>query len=133
MDRFNKSIQVRPQANYHREQFDLYARTVAGEDHRIATSKSTLRQQEGLGSPPERGEPAQRDGGGGAEAVAAAVEAAAAGVTASAVGRVGRLRPDGAAGGEDRPGQASSGPTAKFLSSCRGLSAGPACNPSPSC
>jgi Rne/Rng family ribonuclease len=65
MDRFNKSIQVRPQASYHREQFDLYARTVAGEDHRIATSKSTLRQQEGLGSPPERGEPAQRDGGGG--------------------------------------------------------------------
>ena len=65
MDRFNKSIQVRPQASYHREQFDLYARTVAGEDHRIATSKSTLRQQEGLGSPPERSEPTQRDGGGG--------------------------------------------------------------------
>ncbi len=63
MDRFNKSIQVRPQASYHREQFDLYARTVSGEDHRIATSKSTLRQQEGLGSPPERSEPA-RDGGG---------------------------------------------------------------------
>jgi ribonuclease G len=66
MDRFNKSIQVRPQASYHREQFDLYARTVGGDDHRIATSKSTLRQQEGLGSPPERTEPAQRDGGGGA-------------------------------------------------------------------
>jgi ribonuclease G len=66
MDRFNKSIQVRPQASYHREQFDLYARTVGGEDHRVATSKSTLRQQEGLGSPPERSEPAQRDGGGGA-------------------------------------------------------------------
>jgi len=65
MDRFNKSIQVRPQASYHREQFDLYARTVSGEDRRIATSKSVLRQQEGLGAPPERSEPAQRDGGGG--------------------------------------------------------------------
>jgi Rne/Rng family ribonuclease len=65
MDRFNKSIQVRPQTSYHREQFDLYARTVAGEDHRIATSKSTLRQQEGLGAPPERSEQTPRDGGGG--------------------------------------------------------------------
>jgi ribonuclease G len=65
MDRFNKSIQVRPQASYHREQFDLYARTVSGEDRRIAASKSTLRQTEGLGSPPEKSEPAPRDGGGG--------------------------------------------------------------------
>ncbi|MGO8969673.1 MAG: Rne/Rng family ribonuclease [Myxococcaceae bacterium] len=65
MDRFNKSIQVRPQTNYHREQFDLYARTATGEDHRIATSKTALRQQEGLGAPPERTEPAPRDGGGG--------------------------------------------------------------------
>jgi Rne/Rng family ribonuclease len=65
MDRFNKSIQVRPQGSYHREQFDLYARTVSGEDRRIATSKSALRQQEGLGAPPERSEPAPRDGGGG--------------------------------------------------------------------
>jgi ribonuclease G len=65
MDRFNKSIQVRPQASYHREQFDLYARTVGGEDHRIATSKTALRQQEGLGAPPERSEPPPRDSGGG--------------------------------------------------------------------
>jgi Rne/Rng family ribonuclease len=65
MDRFNKSIQVRPQGTYHREQFDLYARTVSGEDHRIATSKSALRQQETLGAPLERHEPAQRGGGGG--------------------------------------------------------------------
>jgi ribonuclease G len=65
MDRFNKSIQVRPQVSYHREQFDLYARTVSGEDRRIATSKSALRQQEGLGSPPERSEPAPGERGGG--------------------------------------------------------------------
>ncbi len=65
MDRFNKSIQVRPQNNYHREQFDLYARTASGEDHRIATSKTALRQQEGLGAPPERSEPGQRESGGG--------------------------------------------------------------------
>jgi ribonuclease G len=64
MDRFNKSIQVRPQGAYHREQFDLYARTVSGEDHRIATSKSTLRHQESLGAPPERHEPPPRDSGG---------------------------------------------------------------------
>jgi len=65
MDRFNKSIQVRPLGNYHREQFDLYARTVGGEDHRVATSKSPLRHQEGLGTPPERHEPPPREGGGG--------------------------------------------------------------------
>ncbi len=65
MDRFNKSIQVRPQSSYHREQFDLYARTVSGEDHRVATSQTALRQQEGLGAPPERSEPPPRDGGGG--------------------------------------------------------------------
>jgi Rne/Rng family ribonuclease len=64
MDRFNKSIQVRPQGAYHREQFDLYARTVSGEDHRIATSKSALRHQEALGAPPERHEPPARDSGG---------------------------------------------------------------------
>jgi len=65
MDRFNKSIQVRPQNNYHREQFDLYARTASGEDHRIATSKTALRQQEGLGAPPDRSEPGPGGGGGG--------------------------------------------------------------------
>ena len=65
MDRFNKSIQVRPQGTYHREQFDLYARTVSGEDHRIATSKSVLRHQESLGAPAERHEPPQRGGEGG--------------------------------------------------------------------
>jgi ribonuclease G len=26
MDRFNKTIQVKPQQNYHQEQFDLYGR-----------------------------------------------------------------------------------------------------------
>jgi len=65
MDRFNKAIQVRAQGGYHREQFDLYARTASGEDHRVATSKSALRYQEGLGSPVERHEPPPREGGGG--------------------------------------------------------------------
>jgi len=65
MDRFNKSIQVRPLGTYHREQFDLYARTASGEDHRVATSKSPLRYQEALGTPPERHEPPPREGGGG--------------------------------------------------------------------
>jgi ribonuclease G len=31
MDRFNKTIQVRPQAGYHQEQFDIYGRADRGE------------------------------------------------------------------------------------------------------
>jgi ribonuclease G len=31
MDRFNKTIQVKPQQNYHQEQFDIYGRQERGE------------------------------------------------------------------------------------------------------
>jgi Rne/Rng family ribonuclease len=38
MDRYNKSIQVKAQQNYHREQYDIYGRTAQGADHKVASS-----------------------------------------------------------------------------------------------
>ncbi len=61
MDRYNKTIQVRPQTSYHREQYDIYGRSAHGEDHKVASSSSTLRAPEGVGLPAERGEPVARD------------------------------------------------------------------------
>ncbi|HTS82053.1 MAG TPA: Rne/Rng family ribonuclease [Myxococcaceae bacterium] len=57
MDRYNKTIQVRPQNTYHREQYDLFGRSAHGEDHKVASSSSTLRAPEGVGLPQERAEP----------------------------------------------------------------------------
>ena len=42
MDRLNKSIYVRGQHNYHREQYDIYARSTLGPEHRIASSRERL-------------------------------------------------------------------------------------------
>jgi len=61
MDRYNKTIQVRPQTSYHREQYDLYGRSAHGEDHKVASSSSSLRAPEGMGQPMERGEPPARE------------------------------------------------------------------------
>jgi Rne/Rng family ribonuclease len=61
MDRYNKTIQIRPQTNYHREQYDLYGRNAHGEDHKVASSASTLRAPEGVGLPMERSEPVARE------------------------------------------------------------------------
>src|SRR4029453_11790160 len=61
MDRYNKTIQVRQQTNYHREQYDLYGRSAHGEDHKVASSTSTLRAPEGVGLAAERNEPVARD------------------------------------------------------------------------
>ncbi len=36
MDRFNKSIQIRPRQDYHREQYDIYARPVSGVEIKVA-------------------------------------------------------------------------------------------------
>ncbi len=36
MDRFNKAIQVKPRADYHREQYDIYARPVSGVEIKVA-------------------------------------------------------------------------------------------------
>jgi hypothetical protein len=38
MDRFNKTIQVRPRQDYHREQYDIYARPVAGVEIKVAST-----------------------------------------------------------------------------------------------
>jgi ribonuclease G len=57
MDRYNKTIQVRPQNAYHREQYDLYGRNAQGEDHKVASSSTQLRAPEGAGLPPDRSEP----------------------------------------------------------------------------
>lgn len=38
MDRYNKSIQVKAQQNYHREQYDIYGRSAQGADHKVASS-----------------------------------------------------------------------------------------------
>ncbi|HEY1335837.1 MAG TPA: Rne/Rng family ribonuclease [Myxococcaceae bacterium] len=61
MDRYNKTIQVRQQTSYHREQYDLYGRSAHGEDHKVASSSSNLRAPEGMGQPMERGEPPARE------------------------------------------------------------------------
>jgi len=65
MDRYNKTIQVKPQISYHREQYDIYGRSAHGEDHKVASSSSTLRAPEGVGLPLERAEPVARERGGG--------------------------------------------------------------------
>ena len=65
MDRYNKTIQVKPQISYHREQYDIYGRSARGEDHKVASSSSTLRAPEGVGLPLERAEPVARERGGG--------------------------------------------------------------------
>jgi ribonuclease G len=49
MDRFNKTIQVRPQQNYHQEQFDIY-----GRQERVAEGEGRGR---GRDAPRPRGEP----------------------------------------------------------------------------
>ncbi|RKG93437.1 Rne/Rng family ribonuclease, partial [Corallococcus terminator] len=38
MDRYNKSIQVKAQQNYHREQYDIYGRSATGPEHKVASS-----------------------------------------------------------------------------------------------
>ncbi|NVJ17119.1 Rne/Rng family ribonuclease [Myxococcus sp. AM010] len=38
MDRYNKSIQVKAQQNYHREQYDIYGRSASGPEHKVASS-----------------------------------------------------------------------------------------------
>jgi len=67
MDRYNKTIQVKPQTTYHREQYDIYGRSVHGEDHKVASSATALRAPEGAGLPMERAEPAARGERGGGE------------------------------------------------------------------
>jgi ribonuclease G len=60
MDRFNKTIQIKAQPNYHREQYDVYGRTAQGADHVLA--KSAPRHAEE--APPLAEKPEPRGGGG---------------------------------------------------------------------
>ena len=62
MDRYNKSIQVKAQPSYHREQYDLYARTAQGSDHKVAASHGRrLEGAEPLPPPPARPQEGRRD------------------------------------------------------------------------
>ncbi len=42
MDRYNKSIQVRARADFHREQYDIYARPISGVEIKVATSANDI-------------------------------------------------------------------------------------------
>ncbi len=42
MDRYNKTIQVRVQGGYHREQYDIYGRSAQGSEHKVASSAETF-------------------------------------------------------------------------------------------
>jgi len=54
MDRLNKSIYVRGQHNYHREQYDIYARSTLGPEHKIASSRERFESTGSYGAPKPR-------------------------------------------------------------------------------
>jgi len=54
MDRLNKSIYVRGQHNYHREQYDIYARSTLGPEHKIASSRERFEAVGSYGAPKPR-------------------------------------------------------------------------------
>ncbi len=54
MDRYNKSIQVKAQQNYHREQYDIYGRSAQGPEHKVASSPGSGDGE--LALPPRRSE-----------------------------------------------------------------------------
>jgi len=61
MDRFNKTIQVKPQQNYHQEQFDVYGRQERGEQGKGEQGRERGERERGRGGR-DRGD---RGGGGG--------------------------------------------------------------------
>lgn len=67
MDRYNKSIQVKAQQNYHREQYDIYGRSAQGGDHKVASSPGSGDGELSMQRRPESGggERGFREGGGG--------------------------------------------------------------------
>ena len=70
MDRFNKSIQVRVQPNYHREQYDIYGRSAQGVDqrlHTVAAPPSFAAAQAGAPAGAPQGQGGGGGGGGGGE------------------------------------------------------------------
>lgn len=72
MDRFNKSITVKGRADYHREQYDIYSRHMAGMEVKIAGTivehdPATYTNSRKPGSQEARFERNERGGGGGGE------------------------------------------------------------------
>ncbi len=86
MDRFNKTIQVKPRQDYHREQWDLFVKPVAGVEIKISTtavdhdpntysgarkpggaSEARFERDRGGGGGGDRGGDRERGGGGGGE------------------------------------------------------------------
>ncbi|AEI69017.1 Rne/Rng family ribonuclease [Corallococcus macrosporus] len=73
MDRYNKSIQVKAQQNYHREQYDIYGRSATGPEHKVASSPGSgdgelamqQRKPDSNGGGYGRQEQGRRGGGGG--------------------------------------------------------------------
>ncbi|MFY0529484.1 Rne/Rng family ribonuclease [Archangium gephyra] len=65
MDRYNKSIQVKAQQNYHREQYDIYGRSAQGGDHKVASSPGSGDGELSMQRRPESGggERSAREGG----------------------------------------------------------------------
>ncbi|MDP3504492.1 MAG: Rne/Rng family ribonuclease [Myxococcales bacterium] len=62
MDRYNKTIQIRAQQQYHREQYDIYARPVSGVELKVASSVVEFEASGGPArKPPEPRFDQQRD------------------------------------------------------------------------
>ncbi|ADO74078.1 Ribonuclease, Rne/Rng family [Stigmatella aurantiaca DW4/3-1] len=55
MDRYNKSIQVKAQQNYHREQYDIYGRSGMGPEHKVASSPGSGDGELAMQRRPENG------------------------------------------------------------------------------
>jgi Rne/Rng family ribonuclease len=60
MDRYNKSIQVKAQQNYHREQYDIYGRSAQGPEHKVASSPGSGDGELALQRRPESPGPSDR-------------------------------------------------------------------------
>jgi Rne/Rng family ribonuclease len=60
MDRYNKSIQVKAQQNYHREQYDIYGRSGQGSEHKVASSPGSGDGELALQRRPEPSGPGER-------------------------------------------------------------------------
>ena len=60
MDRYNKSIQVKAQQNYHREQYDIYGRSAQGPEHKVASSPGSGDGELSLQRRPESPGPSDR-------------------------------------------------------------------------
>ena len=101
MDRFNKTIQVKPQQNYHQEQFDIYGRHERGEQGRGEQGDRTAASGRARARPRRGDRDRGGSGGGGGRRPDAAVDASPRQPTAADAGHAGarrRTRADGRSG-----------------------------------